>query len=222
MGDVGANLALVRGRIEAALDDAGRPEGAVQLVLVSKKQPIERVEAALEAGWRVFGENYVQEAAARWGPLRERYPDVELHMIGALQSNKAEDAVALFDAIQTLDRPKLLGAIKKAIDAAGRRPRLFVQVNTGDEDQKAGVAVDGLAPLLDRARDLGLDVEGVMAIPPAGGDVTPHALMLKDLAEQHGIKGVSIGMSDDYEAAIRAGATVVRVGGAVFGARLAA
>ncbi len=219
MGDVVANLAAVRDRIEAALNDAGRPEGAVRLVLVSKKQPIERVEAALKAGWRTFGENYVQEAAARWGPLRGRYPDVELHMIGALQSNKAEDAVALFDAIQTLDRPKLLTALAKAIDKAGRTPRLFVQVNTGGEDQKAGVAVAGLAPLLDRARDLGLRIEGLMAIPPAGEDVTPHAVLLKDLAAKHGIKAISTGMSDDFEAAIRAGATLVRVGSAVFGER---
>ncbi|MCB1882405.1 MAG: YggS family pyridoxal phosphate-dependent enzyme [Geminicoccaceae bacterium] len=219
MEDVAAGLASVRARIRESLRKAGRPDDAVTLVAVSKKQPGARIEAALEAGQRVFGENYVQEARARWGPLKERHPDVALHMIGALQSNKADDAVALFDAIQTLDRPKLATALAKAIDKAGRRPRLLVQVNTGLEPQKAGVAPDGLPGLLDHCRGLGLAVDGLMAIPPADEDVAPHAALLAKLARRHGLDAVSIGMSDDFEAAIRFGATLVRVGSAIFGAR---
>ena len=219
MEDVAAGLAAVRARIEASLRAAGRPTDAATLVAVSKRQPLARVEAALEAGQRVFGENYVQEAEARWVPLKERYPNVTLHMIGALQSNKADDAVAMFDAIQTLDRPKLATALAKAIDKAGRRPRLLVQVNAGLEPQKAGVTPEGLPGLLDHCQGLGLAVHGLMAIPPAGEDVSPYAALLAKLAKRQGLDDVSIGMSDDFETALSFGATLVRVGSAVFGAR---
>lgn len=219
MEDVAANLARVRAEIATALQESKRPEGDARLVAVSKKQPLERVEAALAAGQRVFGENYVQEAKRRWEPLKGRYGDLDLHLIGALQSNKAEDAVALFDTIQTLDRPRLATALAKAVAKAGRRPRLLVQVNTGLEPQKAGVAPDELPDLLGHCRGLDLDVEGLMAIPPAGDDVAIHAALLAKLAKRHGLPEVSIGMSDDFGPAIRFGATIVRVGSAIFGER---
>lgn len=218
--EVAEGLAEVRGRIAAAAREAGRDPASVTLIAVSKGQPLERIEAALRAGQRVFGENYVQEAAGRWPALRERFPGVELHLIGHLQSNKAAEAVALFDAIQTLDRPKLARALAKEMARQGRRPRLLVQVNTGEEPQKSGVAPGRLADLLDLARgELGLAVAGLMAIPPEGEDVALHAALLAKLARRHGLEAISIGMSGDYEAAIRFGATHVRVGTAIFGAR---
>lgn len=218
--EVAAGLAEVRGRIAAAAREAGRDPASVTLIAVSKGQPLERIEAALRAGQRVFGENYVQEAAGRWPALRERFPGIELHLIGHLQSNKAAEAVALFDVIQTLDRPKLAREIAKEMARQGKRPRLFVQVNTGEEPQKSGVAPGGLADLLDLARgELGLAVAGLMAIPPEDEDVALHAALLAKLARRHGLEAISIGMSGDYEAAIRFGATHVRVGTAIFGAR---
>jgi pyridoxal phosphate enzyme (YggS family) len=168
----------------------------------------------------VFGENYVQEALARWPGLRERYPDVELHLVGALQSNKAADAVALFDVIQTVDRPRLARELAKEMARQGRQPRLLVQVNTGEEPQKGGVAPGGLDALLALCRsELALPVEGLMAIPPEGEDTAPHAALLAKLAARHGLDRVSVGMSGDFETAVRFGATLVRVGTAVFGAR---
>ena len=219
--EVAVNLALVRDRIAASAKAAGRDPALVTLVAVSKSQKLERIEAALEAGQRVFGENYVQEAAGRWPELRQRYPDVELHMIGALQSNKAAEAVGLFDVIQTVDRPRLAQALAKEMARQGRRPRLLIQVNTGEEPQKAGVAPGELPALLATCRgELGLPVQGLMAIPPEADDVALHAALLAKLAGRHGLPAVSIGMSGDLEAAIRFGATYVRVGTAIFGSRL--
>jgi PLP dependent protein len=219
--EVAVNLALVRDRIAASAKAAGRDPALVTLVAVSKSQKLERIEAALEAGQRVFGENYVQEAAGRWPELRQRHAGIELHMIGALQSNKAAEAVGLFDVIQTVDRPRLAQALAKEMARQGRRPRLLIQVNTGEEAQKAGVAPGGLLVLLATCQgELGLPVQGLMAIPPEADDVALHAALLTKLARRHGLAAVSIGMSGDFEAAIRFGATHVRVGTAIFGSRL--
>ena len=219
-GEVAANLELVQAHIAVAERAAGRPEGAVTLIAVSKSQPAERIEAALAAGQRVFGENYVQEAQGRWPGLRERWAGVELHLIGGLQSNKAAAAVALFDVIQTVDRPKLARELAKEIARQGRSPRLLIQVNTGEEPQKSGVLpaeLDGLVALC--RNELGLDLVGLMAIPPEDKDIALHAAFLAKLARENGLPMVSIGMSGDYETAIRFGATHVRVGTAIFGAR---
>ena len=217
---VAARLAEIRGRIETAARAAGREPAAVTLVAVAKAQPTALVEAALAAGQRVFGENYVQEAQRRWPDLRARWPGVELHLIGALQTNKAAAAVALFDVIQTLDRPKLAHALAKEMARQNRHPRLLVQVNTGEEPQKAGVAPGELSQFVARCRnEFGLALEGLMAIPPEADDVALHAALLSQLAAAESLREVSIGMSADYEAAIRFGATLVRVGSAIFGAR---
>ena len=219
-GEVAANLELVQGRIAAAERAAGRPAGAVTLIAVSKSQPPERIAAALAAGQRVFGENYVQEAQARWPGLRERWSGVEVHLIGGLQSNKAAAAVALFDVIQTVDRPKLARELAKEIARQGRSPRLLIQVNTGEEPQKSGVVPGELDDLVALCRnELGLDLAGLMAIPPEDEDIALHAAFLAKLARENGLPLVSIGMSGDYETAIRFGATHVRVGTAIFGAR---
>jgi pyridoxal phosphate enzyme (YggS family) len=218
--EVAHNLAEVRRRIAAAAAEAGRDPAGIALVAVSKSQPPERIEAALQAGQRVFGENYVQEAAGRWPALRQRYPGVELHMIGGLQSNKAAEAVALFDVVQSVDRPKLARALAREMARLGRTPRLFVQVNTGEEPQKSGVAPGELEAFVRLCRgELGLAIEGLMAIPPEDEDMALHAALLAKLARRHGMASVSIGMSGDFEAAIRFGATHVRVGTAIFGAR---
>lgn len=217
---VAANLARIGERIDAAARAAGRDPAAVRLVAVSKTQPPGRIEAAIEAEQRAFGENYVQEAAARWPELRARHPDVELHLVGGLQSNKAAQAVALFDVIQSVDRASLARALAKEAARQGRRPRLLVQVNTGEEPQKGGVAPGGLEDLLRLCRgELDLPVEGLMAIPPEDEDTGPHAALLAKLARRHGLPEVSVGMSADFETAIRFGATLVRVGTAVFGGR---
>jgi pyridoxal phosphate enzyme (YggS family) len=218
--EVAHNLAEVRRRIAAAAAEAGRDPAGIALVAVGKSQPPERIEAALQAGQRVFGENYVQEAAGRWPALRQRYPGVELHMIGGLQSNKAAEAVALFDVVQSVDRPKLARALAREMARLGRTPRLFVQVNTGEEPQKSGVAPGELEAFVRLCRgELGLAIEGLMAIPPEDEDMALHAALLAKLARRHGMASVSIGMSGDFEAAIRFGATHVRVGTAIFGAR---
>ena len=197
------------------------------LTAVSKTQPDEAIDAALAAGLRVFGENRVQEALGRWTDRRANLqhsapPDLELRLIGPLQSNKAEDAVALFDVIETLDRPKLIGALAAASLKIGRSPRLLVQVNTGDEDQKAGVAPRDADALIAEARSEGLTIEGLMAIPPANEEPILHFALLARIAERNGLSVLSMGMSADYEAAIRLGATHVRVGSALFGERNAA
>jgi PLP dependent protein len=219
---VAESLATVRARIAAAAEAVGRDAAEVTLVAVSKAQPLARIEAALAAGQRVFGENYVQEAQGRWPELRQRWPGVELHLVGHLQSNKAGEAVALFDVIQTLDRPKLARALVREMGQQDRCPKLLIQVNTGEEPQKSGVRPGELEGLLELCRtELGLKVQGLMAIPPEDEDGALHAALLAKLARRHGLEEVSIGMSGDYEEAIRFGATLVRVGTAIFGTRAA-
>lgn len=219
--EVASNLAAVRARIAAAAAAAGRDPGGVTLIAVGKVQPVERVEAALAAGHRVFGENRVQEAQGKWPALRQRYPGVELHLIGPLQTNKVREAVGLFDAIQTVDRPRLAAELAKEIARQGRRPACFVQVNTGEEPQKAGVLPADADAFVEACRDQhGLPLVGLMCIPPAQDDPALHFALLRELAKRHGLARLSMGMSGDYELAVQLGATDVRVGTAIFGARL--
>ncbi|MFN3911757.1 YggS family pyridoxal phosphate-dependent enzyme [Hyphomonas sp.] len=209
-----------RSAILAELEAAASPPPV--LIAVSKTQPAEAIDAILAAGQRVFGENRVQEAAARWQDRRAALPDLELHLIGPLQSNKADDAVRLFDVIQTLDRPKLADALAAAMTKSGRRPRLLIQVNTGEEPQKAGVSPADLPALLDHAQTkTGLQIDGLMCIPPVGEPAGPHFALLAKLAAAHGLSQLSMGMSGDYALAARYGATHVRVGTALFGERTA-
>lgn len=212
-------LSDIKARIGQAELAAGRAAGSVQLIAVSKVQPLERVVAVLEAGHRVFGENYVQEAAGKWPDLRARFGAVQVHMIGPLQTNKAKVAVDLFDAIHTLDRPSLAKKLAGLQQARGRLPQLFVQVNTGEEPQKAGVLPGALEGFLRDCRAMDLAPVGLMCIPPEDQDSTPHFAMLAGLAAENGLHGLSMGMSGDFEAAIAHGATHVRVGSAIFGAR---
>ena len=207
-------------RMAAAAQAAGRRAADISLIAVSKRQPDTRIEAALAAGHRKFGENRVQDAQTRWADRREDMPDLELRLIGPLQTNKADAAVALFDVIETLDREKLAKALRKAMDASDRRPRLYVQVNTGEEDQKSGIAPRDVAAFLTRIRDTyALQMEGLMCIPPFDEPAGPHFALLADLAAANGLTGLSMGMSADYETAIRFGATSVRIGSALFGPR---
>lgn len=210
----------IRARIAAAEAAAGRPAGSVTLIAVSKVQPLDRVTAVLDAGHRVFGENYVQEAAAKWPDLRAQFPGVALHMIGPLQTNKAKVAMDLFDAIHTVDRPSLAQKLARLAQDRGACPDLFVQVNTGREPQKAGVLPEDTAGFLAECRALDLPIRGLMCIPPEDEDATPHFDALADMARDHGLTGLSMGMSGDFEAAIAAGATHIRVGSAIFGARV--
>jgi len=212
-----AHLADILGRIAAAAKAAGRDPADVTLVAVSKTQPWEAVEPVLRAGQRVFGENRVQEAEERWSDRRD---GLELHLIGPLQTNKTRDAVALFDVIETLDRPKLAKVLAEEIQRAGRIPRLYVQVNTGEEPQKAGVS-PGEADAFIAAcrRDYGFAIEGLMCVPPSGEPAGPHFALLAKIAARNGLAKLSMGMSGDFETAIRFGATSVRVGSALFGAR---
>ncbi len=213
-------LEQVTGAIAAAARAAGRDPDEVTLVAVSKLQPAERVAALLEAGHRVFGENRVQEAQGRWPPFRARHPDLRLHLVGPLQTNKVRDAVALFDAIETIDRAKLARVIAEEVARAGRTLDLFVQVNTGEEPQKAGVMPGGLDELLRVCRDeCGLVIRGLMCIPPVEETPAVHFALLANLAKDHGLPVLSMGMSADYPMAVRYGATHVRVGTALFGAR---
>ncbi|REG55428.1 hypothetical protein ATH84_1003129 [Paracoccus versutus] len=209
----------IRRRIAAAEKAAGRAPGAVTLIAVSKVQPPDRVEAVLAAGHRVFGENYVQEAAGKWPRWRERFPGIELHMIGPLQTNKLKPALELFDAIHTLDRPSLAEKLARQVQARGACPQLFVQVNTGAEPQKAGVLPDEADAFIARCRALDLAITGLMCIPPEDLDPVPHFRALRDIAAQNGLAGLSMGMSADFETAIAEGATHVRIGSAIFGAR---
>ena len=213
-------LAQARRKIDRACRMAGRDPATVTLTAVSKTQPDDRIDAALAAGQRVFGENRVQEAQRRWHGPRRDHPGLELRLIGPLQSNKAADAVALFDVIETLDRAKLVHAL---VDAAARLdrppPRVLIQVNTGLEPQKAGVVPPDLPRLLQVARDAGLRVQGLMAIPPVDQAAGPHFALLTRLARRHGLGDLSMGMSGDFETAIRFGATHVRLGTALFGDR---
>ncbi|MFT4149043.1 MAG: YggS family pyridoxal phosphate-dependent enzyme [Paracoccaceae bacterium] len=209
----------IRQRIAAAEAAAGRPAGSVRLIAVSKVQPEDRVIAALTEGQRLFGENYVQEAAAKWPALRDRFGPVEVHMIGPLQTNKAKQAVELFDAIHTLDRPSLADRLARLADARGACPALFVQVNTGAEPQKAGILPDDADGFIAAVRGLGLPLAGLMCIPPEGEDSRPHFTLLRQIAGRNGLTGLSMGMSGDFETAIAEGATHVRVGSAIFGSR---
>ena len=213
------SLSEVQSRIDAALAEAGRPNGAARLVAVSKVQPLERVEAVLEAGHRLFGENRVQEASAKWPALRERFPGVELHLLGPLQTNKIKPALELFDAIQSVDRPALAEKLAAAVQGRGACPQLFVQVNTGEEPQKAGVAPGEADAFIARCRAMDLPVAGLMVIPPVDEEPALHFALLAKIAERNGLSELSMGMSADYETAVRLGATVVRVGSAIFGER---
>ncbi len=203
-----------------AARDAGRDPASVQLVCVSKTHEADVILPVLAAGQRVFGENRVQEAAAKWPALRARYPDIDLHLIGPLQSNKAADAVRLFDVIETVDREKIARALADEMTRQNRHPRLFVQVNTGAEPQKAGILPGELAGFMQFCRrDCGLNIEGLMCIPPANEQASPHFALLARLAREVGVSGLSMGMSGDFALAIELGATEVRDGSAIFGVR---
>jgi hypothetical protein len=218
--DVAANLATVEAGIAAAAAAAGRPADSVTLVAVSKTHSAERIRPALDAGQRIFGENRVQEAEGKWPALKADYPDVRLHLIGPLQSNKARHAVRLFDVIETVDRPKLARALAQAMDNEGCRPDVFIEVNTGEEEQKHGIA-PGKTDTFIRAcvEDFRLPVKGLMCIPPIGEEPSLHFALLREIARRNGLDGLSMGMTADYPIAVRFGATIVRVGTAIFGAR---
>ncbi|PWR20514.1 YggS family pyridoxal phosphate-dependent enzyme [Zavarzinia compransoris] len=213
-------LRHVETRIAKAARGIGRDPAAVTLIAVSKTHDAAAVEAALAAGQRVFGENRVQEAEGKFPALKAAFPDLELHLIGPLQTNKAKDAVALFDVIESVDRERLAAAIAAASAKLGRRPRCFIQVNTGEEDQKAGCRPAEADALIALCRDThGLDVAGLMCIPPVGDEPSLHFALLAKIAKRNGLKELSMGMSGDYEVAVRLGATQVRVGTAIFGQR---
>jgi pyridoxal phosphate enzyme (YggS family) len=219
-GEIAGRLAAVGARIAAAEAAAGRKAGSVGLVAVSKGHGAPLARAALDAGHRLFGENRVQEAAAKWPPLRTAFADCRLHLIGPLQTNKVKEAVALFDAIETVDRPRLAAALAREFDRSGRRVALFVEVNTGEEPQKAGVLPDAADGFIAACRgEYGLAVEGLMCIPPLGEEPAMHFALLAQIAARNGVPALSMGMSADFETAIRFGATHVRVGTAIFGDR---
>jgi pyridoxal phosphate enzyme (YggS family) len=213
------SLTEITRRMAQAEARADRAAGSVHLIAVSKLQPLDRVEAVLLAGHRLFGENYVQEAAGKWPDLRARFGAVAVHMIGPLQTNKAKQAVELFDAIHSVDRISLAEKLAKLAQARGASPDLFIQVNTGAEPQKAGILPQDLDGFVAQCRGLDLPVQGLMCIPPEAEDSTPHFALLADMAARNGLTGLSMGMSSDFEAAIAAGATHIRVGSAIFGAR---
>ena len=212
-------LAEIVARVRSAEAEAGRPEGSVTLIAVSKLQPQERVEAVLAEGHRIFGENRVQEAQGKWPALQERFGPVALHLVGPLQTNKARAAVELFGAIHSLDRPRLATAFARLAEERGACPDLFVQVNTGEEPQKAGIAPAGTDAFVAECRALDLPVRGLMCIPPAEEPPAPHFELLATLAERNGLAALSMGMSGDFETAIALGATHIRVGSALFGER---
>lgn len=193
---------------------------APRLIAISKTFEAAAIRPLLQAGQRRFGENRVQEAAAKWPALMEEWPDIELHLVGQLQSNKAADAVRLFGAIHSLDRPSLVQALARAIESEGRSPDLFVQVNIGAEQQKGGVEIDALPALLATCAEAGLTISGLMAVPPADKDPAPYFALLAKLARRHGLPGLSMGMSQDYDVSARLGATHIRVGSALFGGRI--
>ncbi|HVI98049.1 MAG TPA: YggS family pyridoxal phosphate-dependent enzyme [Sphingomonas sp.] len=217
--DPAQRLAQVHAAIAKAARTAGRKPDEVTLIAVSKTHPVEAIRPLLDAGQRAFGENRVQEAQVKWPALRMAVPDATLHLIGQLQSNKADEAVALFDAIHSVDRPSLVAALARAMDKTGRRPACFVQVNIGAEAQKGGVAIADLPALLAEARAADLPVAGLMCIPPADVEPAPYFALLAKLAREEGMAGLSMGMSGDYETAVTLGATHVRVGTALFGTR---
>lgn len=213
-------LLAVKARIAGAEGEAKREPGAVTLVAVSKTFSADEIRPVLEAGQRVFGENRVQEAQGKWPALRLAFPDIELHLIGPLQSNKAKEAVALFDVVETVDRDKIAAELAKEIARQGRSPKLYVQVNTGSEPQKAGIEPREAVRFVKRCREAhGLVIEGLMCIPPADENPGPHFALLEKLAKEAGVAKLSMGMSADYETAIAFGATSVRVGSAIFGSR---
>lgn len=217
--DASQRLAEVREKIARAARLADRKSDSVELIAVSKTHEADAIRPLIAAGQRVFGENRVQEAAAKWPQLRTEASDLQLHLIGQLQSNKADDAVALFDAIHSLDRVSLVQALAKAMDRAGRRPDCFVQVNIGAEPQKGGCAIEALPDLLAEARAAELPIAGLMCVPPLDVEPAPYFALLAKLARDHDLTGLSMGMSGDYETAVMVGATHVRVGTALFGAR---
>lgn len=212
-------LEAVRASIARMCKPARRKPEDVTLIAVSKTHGPEAIQPLIDAGQRVFGENRVQEAAAKWPALREAHPDIALHCIGQLQSNKAEEAVALFDCIHSLDRPSLLTALAKAMGRAGRQVPCFVQVNIGDEPQKGGCPIGDLPAFLGAVRESGIPLAGLMCIPPADTEAAPFFAFLAKLAADNGVRGLSMGMSGDYETAVMLGATHVRVGSALFGSR---
>ena len=212
-------LAAVEDRIAQACRVAGRARAEVTLIAVSKTHPAAAIAPLIAAGQRVFGENRVQEAQGKWPALRERHEGIALHLVGRLQSNKADEAVALFDAIHSLDRPSLVTALARAMDRAGRRVPCFVQVNIGEEPQKGGCAIAALPALLEQARAADLPLAGLMCVPPQEIEPAPFFALLDKLARDHGLPGRSMGMSGDFETAIMLGATHVRIGTALFGAR---
>jgi hypothetical protein len=209
----------VRETIERSARRAGRSPGDVTLIAVSKTHGADSIRPLIEAGQREFGENRVQEAQDKWPALKSETPGLRLHLIGRLQSNKADDAVALFDSIHSVDRPSLVGALAEAMAKAGRRPECFLQVNIGDEPQKGGCAVADLPALLEAGREAGLPIAGLMCIPPAQLEPAPYFALLAKLARRHALPGLSMGMSGDFETAVATGATHVRVGTALFGER---
>ena len=213
-------LQHVRARIAQAATIARREADAVALIAISKTHPAEAIVPLIDEGQRVFGENRVQEAQGKWPALIERHPDVKLHLVGQLQSNKAAEAVTLFDCIQSLDRPSLVTALGKAMDKAGRQVPCFVQVNIGEEAQKGGCAIADVPALLDAARVAQIPVLGLMCVPPAEVEPAPYFALLGKIADDHGLAGLSMGMSGDFETAVLLGATHVRVGSALFGARI--
>lgn len=217
---IAANLDQIRARMRAALAAAGRPDEAATLIAVAKTFGADAVEAALAAGQRVFGENRVQEAMGKYPALRAAHPDLELHLIGPLQTNKVKEAVATFDAIHTVDRPKLAAALAAEIARTGKRPKLYVQVNTGSEPQKAGVLPEAADAFLAECRTThGLTIDGLMCIPPVEDVPAPHFAFLGEIAKRNGLANLSMGMSGDFETALSLGATHIRVGSAIFGAR---
>ncbi len=220
MSDIVANLNKVKAVIANAEEEARRDKGSVTLVAVSKTFEAEDIRPALDAGQRVFGENRVQEAQGKWPALREAYSGIELHLIGPLQSNKAADAVALFDVIETVDREKIAAALAVEIKKQGKSPKLYVQVNTGLEEQKAGIPPKEAVAFVKRCRnEHGLAIEGLMCIPPADENPGPHFALLEKLAREANVDKLSMGMSGDFETAVGFGATSVRVGSAIFGGR---
>ena len=216
---IAANLAEIKARIDAAARAAGRSADSVHLIAVSKTHDAAAIEEAIAAGQHVFGENRVQEAQAKFVALKATHPHIELHLIGQLQSNKAREAVALADAIHGLDRSSLARALAAEIERQGRAPQLFIQVNTGEEPQKGGVMPDAVDAFVAECRDLGLKVTGLMCIPPENEEPALHFALLAGLARRLGLPELSMGMSGDYEVAVKLGATFVRVGSAIFGAR---
>lgn len=220
MTDIAENLKNVQAKIAKRAENWGQDAARVSLVAVSKKQPIEKLRAALEAGHRVFGENRVQEAQQKWPGLQEEFGDVTLHLIGPLQTNKAKEAVALFDVIETVDRPKLARILASEMDKQGRHIPVYIQVNIGAEDQKAGIPIEEADAFIKTCRDeLKLDVKGLMCIPPAEEQPAPYFALLGQIAARNGLDHLSMGMSGDYEYAVQFGASSVRVGTGIFGAR---